>query len=144
MILKVRKNNPHAIIPQYQTKDSAGADLCALLDEDLTIPHGQIAMIPTGLSFEIPSGFEIQIRARSGLASKGIMIPNAPGTIDADYRGEVKILLLNMSGSDFIITPNMRIAQMIMASVIQASFDITDELTETNRGEGGFGSTGLV
>ncbi|MGL4387898.1 MAG: dUTP diphosphatase [Brevinema sp.] len=144
MKLKIKKFNNEALIPSYQTKDSAGADLCALLSEDLIILPGQIAMIPTGLSFEIPSGFEVQIRARSGLASKGLIIPNAPGTIDADYRGEIKILLCNLSGVDFTITPQMRIAQMVLASVTQADFEITEELSNTTRGDGGFGSTGLV
>ncbi|MGL4394509.1 MAG: dUTP diphosphatase [Brevinema sp.] len=144
MTIKIKKLHSEAVIPAYQTKDSAGADLCALLSKDLVIPHGEIAMVPTGLSFEIPSGFEVQIRARSGLASKGLIIPNAPGTIDADYRGEIKILLLNLSGKDFIITPQMRIAQMVLAAVTQANFEMTEELSDTSRGEGGFGSTGLV
>ncbi|MGL4560684.1 MAG: dUTP diphosphatase [Brevinema sp.] len=144
MYLNIKKNNEHAVIPNYQTKDSAGADLCALLSEDLVIPHGQIAMIGTGLIFEIPSGFEVQIRARSGLAAKGIIIPNGPGTIDADYRGEVKILLLNLSGQDFTIIPHMRIAQMVVAPIVQVDFQVSTELSDTQRGTGGFGSTGLI
>ena len=99
-------------------------------------------MIPTGLSSAIPSGYEMQIRARSGLASKGLIIPNGPGTIDADYRGEIKILLLNLSGKDFEISPEMRIAQAVIAPVLQAQFTPVEELSITERGEGGFGSTG--
>lgn len=143
MNINVKKLHPHAILPKYQTTHASGADIYALLEQDLVIPHGTIAMIPTGLAFAIPEGFEVQIRARSGLASKGLIIPNAPGTIDADYRGEIKILLLNLSGNDFVINPEMRIAQMIIASTIQTKFTLTADLSITNRGDGGFGSTGL-
>ncbi len=142
MIIEIKKLHQNALLPTYQTTDSAGADIYALLDQPITIPQGQIAIIPTGLSVAIPSGYEIQIRARSGLASKGLLIPNGPGTIDADYRGEIKILLLNLSGADFEITPEMRIAQAIIAPVLQAQFTVVDELSETERGSGGFGSTG--
>lgn len=142
MIIEIKKMHPNALLPTYQTIDSAGADIYALLDQTITIPQGQIAIIPTGLSAAIPSGCEMQIRARSGLASKGLLIPNGPGTIDADYRGEIKILLLNLSGADFDITPEMRVAQAIIAPVLQAQFTVVDELSETERGSGGFGSTG--
>lgn len=143
MIVEIKKLNSKALIPSYQTPDSAGADIHALLDEAIIIPNGQIVMIPTGLSVAIPSGYEMQIRARSGLASKGLIIPNGPGTIDADYRGEIKILLLNLSGKDFEITPEMRIAQAVIAPVFQANFSLVKELSKTERGEGGFGSTGI-
>lgn len=142
MIIEIKKLNPKALLPTYQTKDSSGADIYALLDQAISIPHGQIAIIPTGLSVAIPSGYEMQIRARSGLASKGLLIPNGPGTIDADYRGEIKILLLNLSGADFEITPEMRIAQAIISPILQANFTIVKELAKTERGNGGFGSTG--
>lgn len=142
MHIHVKKLHDKTLLPTYQTVDSAGADIYALLDQDVIIPHGTIAMIPTGLSVEIPSGYEIQIRARSGLASKGLIIPNGPGTIDADYRGEIKVLLLNLSGKDFIITPEMRIAQMVVAPTLQAQFSFVEELSATKRGSGGFGSTG--
>ena len=140
--IEIKKLDPRAKLPTYQTSDSAGADLYALLDNAILIPHGQVAMIPTGLSSAIPSGYEMQIRARSGLASKGLIIPNGPGTIDADYRGEIKILLLNLSGKDFEISPEMRIAQAVIAPVIQGQFTTVEELSITERGEGGFGSTG--
>lgn len=142
MNIEIKKIHPNAKVPIYQTIDSAGADLCALLDTNIIIKHGETVVIPTGLSMAIPSGHEIQIRARSGLASKGLIIPNAPGTIDADYRGEIKILLLNLSGQDFTITPEMRIAQAVLAPILQAQFTIVETLSETVRGEGGFGSTG--
>lgn len=132
-----------AVIPEYKTAGAAGADLCALLDSPLTIPAGRSAMVPTGLFFEIPEGYEVQVRPRSGLAAKsGITVLNTPGTIDSDYRGEIKVILINLGTSDFTINSGDRIAQMIIAPVIQASFEITDSLSKTERGEGGFGSTG--
>ena len=132
-----------AIIPEYKTSGAAGADLCALLDAPLTIPAGSSAMIPTGLFFEIPQGYEVQVRPRSGLAAKnGVTVLNTPGTIDSDYRGEIKVILINLGNQDFTINSGDRIAQMVIAPVIQASFTITDSLSETERGSGGFGSTG--
>lgn len=142
MNIRIKKLNESAILPSYQSTDAAGADLYACLETPVIIPHGQVVMIPTGLSIEIPTGYEMQIRARSGLASKGLIIPNAPGTIDADYRGEIKILLLNLSGLEMEITPKMRIAQAIISPIFQVTFEITDELSNTERGTGGFGSTG--
>ena len=133
-----------AIIPEYKTAGAAGADLCALLDAPLTIPAGKFAMVPTGLFFEIPQGYEVQVRPRSGLAAKnGITVLNTPGTIDSDYRGEIKVILINLGNADFTINSGDRIAQMIIAPVIQAKFEITDSLSETERGTGGFGSTGV-
>ena len=132
-----------AIIPEYKTSGAAGADLCAFLDAPLTIPAGSSAMIPTGLFFEIPQGYEVQVRPRSGLAAKnGVTVLNTPGTIDSDYRGEIKVILINLGNQDFTINSGDRIAQMVIAPVIQASFTITDSLSETERGSGGFGSTG--
>ncbi|MGL4366762.1 MAG: dUTP diphosphatase [Brevinemataceae bacterium] len=141
--IKIKFLTPQAKIPAYQTPDSAGADLYAALEEDFVIAHGTVAMIPTGLSVEIPQGFEMQIRARSGIAAKGIIIPNGIGTIDADYRGEIKVLLLNLSGTDFTVSNHMRIAQAVVSPIMQVSYTQSEFLSETTRGEGGFGSTGL-
>lgn len=133
-----------AVIPQYKTSGAAGADLCALLENPLTIASGKTAIVPTGLFFEIPEGYEIQIRPRSGLAAKnGVTVLNTPGTIDSDYRGEIKIILINLGDEDFVINSGDRIAQMIVAPVTQADFSIVENLSETERGTGGFGSTGL-
>ena len=133
-----------AVIPEYKTAGAAGADLCALLNEPLTIPAGKFAMVPTGLFFEIPEGYEVQVRPRSGLAAKnGVTVLNTPGTIDSDYRGEIKVILINLGDADFTINSGDRIAQMIVAPVTQATFSITDSLSETERGAGGFGSTGI-
>ena len=132
-----------AVVPEYKTTGAAGADLCALLDSPLTIPAGRSAMVPTGLFFEIPEGYEVQVRPRSGLAAKsGITVLNTPGTIDSDYRGEIKVILINLGNADFVINSGDRIAQMIVAPVTQAAFTISDSLSETERGTGGFGSTG--
>lgn len=133
-----------AVIPQYKTSGAAGADLCALLENPLTIASGKTAIVPTGLFFEIPEGYEIQIRPRSGLAAKnGVTVLNTPGTIDSDYRGEIKIILINLGDEDFVINSGDRIAQMIVAPVTQADFSIVENLSETERGTGGFGSTGV-
>lgn len=133
-----------AIIPSYKTEGAAGADVCALVDEPLTIQPGTFAMIPTGLFFEIPQGYEIQVRPRSGLAAKyGITVLNTPGTIDSDYRGELKIILINLGKDSFVVKNGERIAQIIVSPVTLADFTITDSLSVTNRGEKGFGSTGV-
>lgn len=133
-----------AIIPEYKTEGAAGADVCALINEPVTLGVGQRAIIPTGLFFEIPQGYEIQVRPRSGLAAKnGVTVLNTPGTIDSDYRGELKIILINLGNENFVINNGERIAQIIISPVIQASFELTDSLSETERGEGGFGSTGV-
>jgi len=141
--IKIKKLHPHAMLPAYQTLHSAGADLYACLDEDVVMKPMEIVMIPTGFAMEILEGYEAQIRPRSGLGAKGISVPNAPGTIDADYRGEVKVLLINLSGSEFRISHHDRIAQMVIAPTMQAAFYFSDELSETARGAGGFGSTGI-
>ena len=133
-----------AVVPEYKTSGAAGADLCALVDSPITIPSGMFAMVPTGLFFEIPEGYEVQIRPRSGLAANyGVTILNTPGTIDSDYRGEIKVLLINLGAVDFTVNSGDRIAQMVIAPVIQADFKLADNLSETERGEGGFGSTGI-
>ena len=143
MEIKIKKLHPHAMLPVYQTLHSAGADLYACLDEEMLMKPMEIIMVPTGFAMEIPEGYEAQIRPRSGLGAKGISVPNAPGTIDADYRGEVKVLLINLSGSDFRISHHDRVAQMVIAPVTQAVFHFTEELGKTKRGTGGFGSTGV-
>ena len=133
-----------ATIPLYKTAGAAGADLCAKVSQPLTIKAGKFAMVPTGLFFEIPEGYEVQVRPRSGLAAKnGVTVLNTPGTIDSDYRGEIKVILVNLSDTDFVINNGDRIAQMIVAPVTQAEFIVSDKLSETERGTGGFGSTGV-
>ncbi|MCR5612382.1 dUTP diphosphatase [Treponema sp.] len=132
-----------AIIPQYKTKGAAGADICAHLSESITLKPMERFAVPTGLFFEIPEGFEIQVRPRSGLAIKnGITCLNTPGTIDSDYRGEVKVILVNLGTEDFVINNGDRIAQIVVSPVTLGNFVITDKLDETERGTGGFGSTG--
>jgi dUTP pyrophosphatase len=131
-------------LPEYASKDAAGADVRAYIAESLVIQPGKICIVPTGLFMEIPEGFEVQVRPRSGLAAKsGITVLNTPGTIDADYRGEIKVILINHSESDFIVEPGMRIAQVVLCPVIQARFIQKEELSETARGSGGFGHTGV-
>lgn len=133
-----------AVIPSYKTEGAAGADVCALVTEPVTIASGSFAMIPTGLFFEIPQGYEIQVRPRSGLAAKnGVTVLNTPGTIDSDYRGELKIILINLGKEDFVVNNGERIAQIIVSPVTVADFTITDALSVTTRGEKGFGSTGV-
>lgn len=127
--------------PEYATIGSAGADLRA--SEDRVIEAGEVALIPTGIRLEIPSGYEGQVRPRSGLALKHkLIIPNAPGTIDADYRGEVKVMLLNLGSEAFRVEAGDRIGQLVIAPVMRAKFDVVGELSATVRGAGGFGSTG--
>jgi len=130
-------------LPFYATPASSGMDIRAAVEEPMTLGAGKIVMVPTNLSVEIPEGYEIQVRPRSGLAIKnGIGVLNSPGTIDADYRGEIKIILFNFSDKDFVINNGERIAQLVFAEVIKAEIHESSELTETFRGEGGFGSTG--
>jgi dUTP pyrophosphatase len=130
-------------LPEYATKGSAGLDIRAAIDAPIVIAAGKIAIVATNLSVEIPEGYEIQIRPRSGLAAKhGIGIVNSPGTIDSDYRGEIKIILINFSDEDFQINRGDRIAQMVIASSIQAEFIEVGSLGDTARGEGGFGHSG--
>lgn len=134
---------PGAALPSYQTTGSAGADVCALLSEPLTLKAGERAAVPTGICLEIPAGFEVQVRPRSGLALKnGITCLNAPGTIDSDYRGEVKVILINHGTEPFTIHSGERIAQLVVAPVTKGAFSVVNSLSETERGSGGFGSTG--
>jgi len=135
--------NPE-LIPTYATDEAAGADLRANLASPVTIAPGKTALIPTGLRFAIPPGYEIQVRPRSGLALKsGITVLNTPGTIDSDYRGEVGVILINHSTVDFTVQPGMRIAQAILAPVLRVRFVMREALIETGRGSGGFGHTGV-
>ena len=142
--IKIKKANKEVITPSYETLSSAGLDLRAYL------PEGTISLVPqerrlinTGLFFEIPEGFEVQIRPRSGLAYKhGVTVLNSPGTIDADYRGEIKILLINQGNEVFNIEHQMRIAQMVVAKYERIQFKLVEQLTDSKRGSGGFGSTG--
>ena len=132
-------------LPCYETTEAAGADLRACLGkgEKMIIAPGERKLVPTGMSFEIPSGHEVQVRPRSGLSLKtGLMVVNSPGTIDADYRGEVKVILGNLGDKDEVIEHGDRVAQMVLCPVIQANFSVCDDLTSTARGSGGFGSTG--
>ena len=131
-------------IPEYKTVGAAGADVCACLENPLVIESGKTAMIPTGLFFEIPEGYEIQVRPRSGLAAKnGVTVLNTPGTIDSDYRGELKIILINLGSDSFTVNNGDRIAQLVVSPVIQGKFEIVNQINETERGSGGFGHTGV-
>ena len=130
-------------LPKYATSGSSGMDLSANTDIDIKIKPGDISTISTGLSVSIPEGFELQIRPRSGLAAKQkISVLNTPGTIDADYRGEIKVILINLGQQSFKVEKGLRIAQMVVCPVMQAQLKEVDNLNETERGEGGFGSTG--
>ena len=132
-----------AHLPMYASEQAAGADVRAHLAQDVVLQPGQSSLIPTGLKFAIPEGFEIQVRPRSGLAFKnGITVLNSPGTIDSDYRGELGVILINHSQSPFTITPGMRIAQIVIAPVYKAEFLPEETLASTARGAGGFGHTG--
>ncbi len=146
--LKVQlKKWPHfkGDLPAYQSMGASGFDIRAQMSETLVLKPGERAMIPTGLSFEIPIGFEIQARPRSGWAAKeGLTVLNTPGTIDADYRGEVKIILINLGKEAITIKDQDRVAQLVIAPVILAEFNLVEELGTTERGAGGFGSTGRV
>lgn len=140
--VKVINRSKHQL-PAYETFASAGMDVRANIEEQITLKPLERRLITTGLFMEIPEGFECQIRPRSGLAFKhGITVLNAPGTIDADYRGELGVILINLSQEDFVINDGERIAQLVFANCEQASWEETAELSETNRGAGGFGSTG--
>ena len=131
-------------LPSYQSADAAGMDLLAAVDEDLVVPGGEVALVPTGLYIAVPPGYEAQVRPRSGLALKhGITVANTPGTIDADYRGEVGVILTNLKEASFTVTRGMRIAQLVVAPVVRARLQEVRELPGTQRGAGGFGHTGL-
>ena len=139
----VKKLDPKVQLPSYKTKGSSGMDLMAFINNPIKVAPNNSALIPTGLSIAIPNDVEIQIRPRSGLAAKSsIGILNTPGTIDSDYRGELKIILFNHSNKEFIVNNNDRIAQIVLMPVLKVDFEEVDELPDTLRGSGGFGSTG--
>lgn len=144
-IVKITKLKQSAIIPTYQTEHAAGMDLHACLDAPITLQPMERAIIPTGFAIELPSGFEAQIRARSGLSIKhGITMVNGIGTIDADYRGDVGMLVINLGNDAFVVEPGMRIAQMVIARYERVTWQESDALSETKRGDGAFGSTGTT
>ncbi len=139
----IKKLNPEAKLPNYKTKGSSGMDLMACLDKSIIIFPGKSVLVPTGLSIAIPNDTEVQIRPRSGLAAKSnISVLNTPGTIDSDYRGEIKIILFNHGDSEFVVNNNDRVAQMILVPILKIEFEEVKELPNTIRGSGGFGSTG--
>tara|TARA_X000001036_G_scaffold148269_1_gene140942 strand:- start:1191 stop:1628 length:438 start_codon:yes stop_codon:yes gene_type:complete len=139
----IKKLDPSVELPSYKTDGSSGMDLMAFVKEPINLKPQTSCLVPTGISLAFPSEYEIQIRPRSGLAAKNnISVLNTPGTIDSDYRGEIKIILFNHGNEDFLINDKDRIAQMILTPVIKMNFEETDNLPETVRGEGGFGSTG--
>lgn len=145
ILVKVQRlHSADLSLPTYMTSQAAGMDLFAALDEPVTIKPGEIFAVPTGLAIELPEGYEAQIRPRSGLALKrGISIPNAPGTVDADYRGEIKVILINLGKEDFKVSRGDRIAQMVVAPVVQVAWHEVVDLNATSRSSGGFGHTGV-
>ncbi|GHV16770.1 deoxyuridine 5'-triphosphate nucleotidohydrolase [Spirochaetia bacterium] len=143
-LVRVLKKDPQARLPEYASAGAAGADICARLNEPHSIPPMGRARVPTGIALEIPPGYEAQVRPRSGLAAKhGITVLNSPGTIDSDYRGELEIILINLGDLAFTIADGDRIAQLVIAPVSRARIEEAGALSETERGSGGFGSTGL-
>ena len=148
MMMQIRirrlKHGEGLPLPTYATDGAAGADLCAALDPELILEPGERTAVPTGLVIEIPQGFEGQVRPRSGLAIRyGLTVVNAPGTIDSDYRGEVKVLMVNLGGESVTISRGDRIAQLVIAPVTRFAFSEADDLSSSERGDGGFGSTGV-
>ncbi len=138
-----KRLSPLARIPAYQTSLAAGMDVHAAITEPMLLEPNRVVLVPTGFALAIPEGFEAQVRPRSGLSTKhGVTVPNAPGTIDADYRGEVMVALINLSRADFTVEPGMRVAQLVFAPVARADITEVSELSPTERGTGGFGSTG--
>ena len=142
--MKVKVINKSAFdLPSYESPLAAGMDVRANIEEAVVLKPLGRAMVPTGLFVEVPPGYEMQVRPRSGLAAKhGISVLNAPGTVDADYRGEVKVILVNLSDTEFTVNPGARIAQLVVAAHARIEWESTDRLSDTERGEGGFGSTG--
>ena len=140
----IKRLSKEVTLPKYETDGSSGLDLAAFIDKNIEIKPGKSEIIPTGLAVSIPKNFEIQIRPRSGLAAKNqISVLNTPGTVDADYRGEIKVILINLSNKSFIVERGLRIAQMILCPVVKAKLREVDTLEDTRRGSGGFGSTGV-
>ena len=144
-VLKIKRLPHNRILPEYKTEGAAGMDLCAAIEEAIVLKPLERKLIPTGLKIELEHGYEAQIRPRSGLSIKhGITLINCVGTIDEDYRGEVCVGIVNISNEPYTIQPDERIAQMVIARAEQAKLEVVTELTDTDRGEGGFGSTGKV
>ena len=140
----IKRFSKEVTLPKYETDDSSGLDLSAWIDKNIEIEPGKSKVIPTGLAVAIPKNFEIQIRPRSGLAAKNqISVLNTPGTIDADYRGELKVILINLSDKSFIVEKGLRIAQMVLCPIVKAKLKEVESLEDTKRGSGGFGSTGI-
>jgi len=140
----IKRLSDKVVLPKYETEGSSGLDLAAHINESIEIKPGSTAIIPTGLTVSIPKNFEIQIRPRSGLAAKNqISVLNTPGTIDADYRGEIKVILINLSDKVFVVEKGLRIAQMVLCPVIKATLKEVKRLETTERGSSGFGSTGI-
>lgn len=138
------KTDPRAELPRYESGGAAGADIRARIDHTITLKPGQRELVPTGLMMEIPEGYECQVRPRSGLAAKhGVTVLNSPGTIDSDYRGEVKVILINLGSDVFSINDGDRIAQLVFAPAVQVRISLAPELSESGRGSGAFGSTGI-
>lgn len=143
MQVKIKKLRDGVDLPQYHTVDSAGLDLAAAIDDPIVIKPLERQLVPAGFAIEIPKGYEVQIRARSGMSLKhGITVANGVGTVDADFRGEICAILVNLSNQDFTIEPGMRVAQMVLSKYEQIEWDEINELGETERGKGGYGSTG--
>ena len=141
--IQIKRFSKKVAIPKYETIGSSGMDIAACIQNNITINPGEKALVPTGFAIAIPRGYEVQIRPRSGLAAKNnITVLNAPGTIDADYRGEIKVILINLGKEKFIIENGERIAQMVVCPVVQVNLEEVNELSCTERGSGGFGSTG--
>ena len=140
----IKRLSKNITLPRYETSGSSGLDLSANIKKQIKIEPGKISIIPTGISVSIPKNFEIQIRSRSGLAAKSqISVLNSPGTIDADYRGELKVILINLGNKTFVVERGTRIAQMVLCPIVKAKFKEVDSLDDTDRGASGFGSTGL-
>ena len=140
----IKRLSKNIELPRYETSGSSGMDLSANIVKKIKIEPGKTSIIPTGISVSIPKNFEIQIRSRSGLAAKNqIAVLNSPGTIDADYRGELKVILINLGNKTFVVERGTRIAQMVLCPIVQAKLKEVDSLDDTDRGGGGFGSTGL-
>ncbi|MDR2760283.1 MAG: dUTP diphosphatase [Rickettsiales bacterium] len=146
MKLKIKKLDPRAVIPEYKTEGAAGCDISVLLDSDREIlERGKIKMFRTGFAAELKNGYEIQIRSRSGLSLKnGVIVLNAPGTVDSDYRGEICLIVANLGAEDFVVENGMRLGQMVVARYEKADIEEVEELSETKRGGGAFGSTGMT
>ena len=143
MVVKVVNKSKFGL-PKYQTSGAAGFDICANIDKPMTLSSKDWELIPSGLYFQVPEGYELQVRPRSGLAFKnGVTVLNTPGTVDSDYTGEVKVILINLSPYDFTVNPGDRIAQGVISPIAQAEFVEVDELDKTERGDGGFGHSGV-